>query len=177
MNSFELDEARRVAYHESGHAVAAWAVGYELRKATIVPEGDRSGYVQLDSGNASSSAGAKVDWAGRVCERLAGYPWQAPAPNGDGANIEEGLRRSGRADDAEWQRDHDLKVTFELLRDPELWRAVEAVAAALMRSKTLDGAACEQIIVEAILQYRYELDVQRWADEWQANPLHHGDVD
>ena len=34
------------AYHEAGHAVAFWKLGFKLRKVTIVPDRDYAGYAE-----------------------------------------------------------------------------------------------------------------------------------
>jgi ATP-dependent Zn protease len=38
MNDQLLDEHERVAYHEAGHAVVAYRLGYRIGEATIVPD-------------------------------------------------------------------------------------------------------------------------------------------
>src|ERR1700738_4152725 len=35
------------AYHESGHAVAAWSFGYDLESVTIVPDGRNMGRLSI----------------------------------------------------------------------------------------------------------------------------------
>ena len=40
---------RATAYHEAGHAVAAWSLGAEIRKASIVPEDGSYGSVEHTS--------------------------------------------------------------------------------------------------------------------------------
>lgn len=39
------ERLKRTAYHEAGHAIACLSVGRAFGKATIVPEGDKLGYV------------------------------------------------------------------------------------------------------------------------------------
>lgn len=162
-----------VAYHEAGHAVAAWLLHIPIRKVTIVPEGDALGYVlrrgvafpkrvreALECGGWSDRDEA---WAQFIAERHAMYCI---------AGMEAQKRFNPRSVRIHhWESDHDaamdglyrlcptealrlywkiMRIRTKCLLDRRDARdAVKAVAEALMERKTLSGEEAFDIMVDA----------------------------
>lgn len=65
-----LEEARKVAIHESGHALVAGLLGLPILHATVVGRGDFGGYVSY--GDETKSIFTKKEMLNRICTALAG---------------------------------------------------------------------------------------------------------
>jgi hypothetical protein len=168
--STKMGQLEAVAYHEAGHAVAAWLLNIPLRKVTIVPEGDALGYV-LRCGVAfpkrvreAFEFGGMSDrdeaWAYYIAERHAVYCIAGnEAQNrfnprsvrnchskSDRKSALAGLCRlaDSKAIPLYWRI---LKMRAEKLFDnPSNWKAVKALAETLMERKTLSGDEALEIV-------------------------------
>jgi hypothetical protein len=155
-----LRRLRVVAYHEAGHAVAAWSLGVGLRDITIVPRADALGSVKharifskrvhehlelLTSlrsfeGETGALRTAVISLAGIVAQRRYA-PRSVPNANWDsdyaGANLM--AERVCCGDEKEMQ--HWYRRAFRRTERLIEWRwpAVEALASALLKKRKLSG--------------------------------------
>ena len=153
-------QLRATAFHEAGHAVAAYAENLRIRKATIIAERNTLGYVLNDS----PSGGVQLDCdradrarlraeraiiiclAGPVAQkRYSPRSWR----NVDGSEDYEqaknlAIKINGSTDAA----NAHLKWLEIQTRDlVELrWREVEIIAEALLREQTLDQTRIQEIL-------------------------------
>ncbi len=144
------------AYHEAGHAVVALAVGRVLHKISIAPGQSnlgvqRAGQCQLQKGRRRSAE----DWledevlillAGMVAEgRLTGEYCEAGA--GQDLRFARRLLASRGASERQLERleRRMLDKTEHLLHDSGHWRAVEAIAAELLKHTTISGRAAQHL--------------------------------
>jgi hypothetical protein len=95
------------AVHESGHAVAAYLLGCELGRVSVIPDADSAGRVHLPPPREAVLAGLSGDTlcgvledqaAVRVAGMLAGAAWSAVQP---GAPARDGTAAKGAEADAE----------------------------------------------------------------------------
>jgi hypothetical protein len=175
----------RTAYHEAGHAVASWVVGLEMDGASIDPQGSSLGRVSftdmehmevyddiLHRRLVSSFAGVKA------VELCTGRPTDPDDPNTNpgyqGSDWDEvmdlTLRLAGREESAQVALQEQAEEEAQrILR--ENWRTVEAVAEALLRNSSLDGAGLSRILEEANCprgEPVYEYEQSRLADRlWE----------
>jgi hypothetical protein len=159
-----------IAHHEAGHAVRAWWLHVELIRVCIDREKSGSGFCERQNGTRRMlAAGAPVSsisvedeasicLAGTVAEaryqrfRLRGT--LSPEGSQDGANAWEVLTRwqqarYGQADGIDlWLWLIQQRVQ-RFLRSPKAWRAVEALATALLAHGHLVGEDAKRIITGA----------------------------
>jgi len=161
------------AYHEAGHAVAAWLLHIRIRKVTIVPEGDALGYVLrrsvvfrkgvLETLECGAATDREQAWAQFCAERHAIYCF---------AGMEAQKRFNPRSVRIHhWKSDHDAAMkglyfltprdsirlydrimrirTKYLLDRPDARVAVKALAEALVERRTLSGQEALDIMVGA----------------------------
>ena len=157
-------EARRVAYHEAGHAVLAWTYGLKFSRVSIVGTEDYQGVVKFDSpgvvrtdDTAFIEAHALNNLAGEVAvEILTGTPPDWGESFGvDGADIDGftdlamklgwHVVRWGVVEIEPALKEYAAKVRGLL---EERWPAVEAVAEALLHNKELSGTEALRIMAE-----------------------------
>ncbi len=160
------------AYHEAGHAAAAWLLGIKLRKVTITPEGDALGYVarcgiafpkRVREALESGGSEREKAWAQYIAERHAIYciagieaqkrfnphsvrHYHAKA---DREAALEGLVRLAASNTIllYWRI---LKIRANnLLKNRGTWKAVKALADELMKRKTLSGDEAFEIMRNA----------------------------
>jgi hypothetical protein len=154
-----VERARRrltaLAYHEAGHAVVAVRLGHRLGPVTIRPDRDgqflgRANYRFTDT-----------RWGGDPTVVLAGYYAEkrhAQSTNwlgGSHGDIGEADRALDRLCGPTTDDNRDAKAKLwrlwergarEIVKDPDIWRAIEALAAVLLEKKTLSGRAAKAII-------------------------------
>lgn len=142
------------AYHEAGHAVIALALDRPIHKVTIQPDRDHLGWCKFDKGVFRPSE----DWVEReVLIALAGMAAEARYT---GSYCEHGASRdlrfarkllAGRAGDRRAERlERRLLAKVEsLLADDDVWAAVEAIAAELLKSGTISGRAARHLYNQA----------------------------
>jgi hypothetical protein len=139
-----------IAYHEAGHAVAAFALGISAHNVSIVPDEKRGteGHVQYVDQIVTARDAATVSLAGPVAQ--------------EHRQRRKGIRPSDYLDDSLRARDflreilpHDsvtplLKDLEQRARDivasEEYWPAVEAVAEALVRHRKMTGKQVAECI-------------------------------
>ena len=138
------------AYHEAGHAVVALALGRTIHKVSALPNRERLGECRFGKGNARPTD----DWLEReILIALAGPAAEARF-TGAFANEEakEDLRfvrrlalerKSDRAVERYEQR-MLAKVEY-MLADEGAWKAVELIAAELMKHGAISGRAARHL--------------------------------
>jgi ATP-dependent Zn protease len=138
------------AYHEAGHAVVALALGRPVSRVTIIPDQKRAGLCEFRKGTFRPSD----DWLEReILIALGGVAAEARYTGNyawDGAARDErfvrslAVQRAGERRAARLQRRLLAKVEH-LLAQEENWRAVEAIAAELLRAGTISGRAARHL--------------------------------
>lgn len=146
------DEA--TAYHEAGHAVAALALGRPVHKVSIRPDRDRLGWCEFRKGAFRPTE----DWLEReALIALAGLAAEA-RHTGEYAMTEAGrdlryvrklaLQRASERSVERLER-RLLAKAEHLLADDANWRAVEAIAAELVKHTQISGRAARHLFEEA----------------------------
>jgi ATP-dependent Zn protease len=143
------------AYHEAGHAVIALALGRPVHRVTILADRDRLGTCAFGKAVFRPSE----DWLEReALIALAGLAAEARFTGVyalDGAAKDRqyvaGLarQRAGAAGKAERLERRLLSKVEYLLGREENWRAVERLAAELLRAGTVSGRAARHLYEEA----------------------------
>ena len=153
-----------VAYHEAGHAVMAYFLGVRVLSASIQPEeGISEGHVLFPGvptwveNNDSPRAyrwleySVRVAMAGPVAYRIHTGTHSEHAASSDSRQaVDLAYHACGSTRQVEaWL--HWLHVVVEeYLSSPMRWKAVEAVAAALLKHKRLSGRRLRKIIQESL---------------------------
>jgi ATP-dependent Zn protease len=149
---YERPPLQCTAYHEAGHAVMAYRLGYPIKKVTIVKRQGVLGKVEVR--NQGSPDDIRIDLAGQLAEALV---------NSNDVQLQVGSRsdwRNARRSAREFVElgfigDGEKGTLIEELlhetralvhRDRE---AIAAVAEALLEHKTLTGADITQIMEAA----------------------------
>ena len=146
------DEA--TAYHEAGHAVAALALGRPVHKVSALPDRDRLGWCEFRKGVFRPSD----DWLEReALIALAGLAAEA-LHTGEYALAEAGqdlryvrklaLQRASERSVERLER-RLLAKTEHLLSDDDHWRAVERIAAELLKHGQISGRAARHLFEQA----------------------------
>lgn len=151
------------AYHEAGHAVIAWLLGVRFRRAavTIIPDRDSKGRVKhhstlkrlrpdvddSDRIRLGIEKTAMIAIAGEAAQRrfrpMSRRTWHAAQ---DYHNVSELLSRVLHPKElAPYLKFLQIRVNLMLDR-PGAWQAVEAVAEALVRQRTLSADEAAQVI-------------------------------
>lgn len=146
--SVPFDET--TAYHEAGHAVVALALDRPIHKVSVLPGKDLLGQCQFGKGVSRPSD----DWLEReMLIALAGLAAEA-RHTGQYDRLAAGrdlryarklaVQRAGdrQADRLERRM---LAKTENILADDANWRAVEAIAAELMKLGTISGRAARHL--------------------------------
>jgi ATP-dependent Zn protease len=139
-----FDEA--TAYHEAGHAVVALAVGRPVHRVSVLPNRDRLGICEFGKGVIRPTK----DWleqeilislGGIAAEarRTGAYAWEEAGR--DLRYVRRlAIQRAGERQAERLER-RMLAKAENLLADEELWRAVELIAAELVRLGSISGRA------------------------------------
>ncbi|MFM8271386.1 MAG: cell division protein FtsH [Gemmata sp.] len=141
------DEA--TAYHEAGHAVVALALGRTVHKVSALPNRERLGEVRF-----GTHAKATADWVEReILIALGGMAAEAKR-TGTYARDEAThdlrfVRRLAleRKSDRQVER-YELRMLDKveyMLGDEGTWKAVELIAAELMKHGTISGRAARHL--------------------------------
>jgi ATP-dependent Zn protease len=148
LKSMEAPYDEATAYHEAGHAVVALAVGRPVHRVSVLPNRERLGVCEFRKGVFRPTK----DWLEEeILISLAGIAAEA-RHTGAYAWDEAGrdlryVRRLAiqRAGDRQAERlERRLLAKAEnLLADDELWRAVELIAAELLRLGSISGRAVQ----------------------------------
>lgn len=127
-------ECELTAYHEAGHAIAAWAQGVRVRMIDLRSiRGMGHGYVWFEPAR-DLDTNLRIVVAGQVAEHLAGLG------DGDGYEIDEAIACVG------WDRAASLARQTQSLLVAEWWR-VAVLARALLEGRSLIfGAALRTML-------------------------------
>ena len=174
------------AYHEAGHAVAAWHLGFKVLDASIIRDDESLGHVAIEPEEPSTcdaiARGDRWDTSRFIAEKRA-MILQA----GDLAQRlynSKPVRRSHCQDDLKKCRDllrvfapdvekRDVEPYCLLMRNwtahliEQNWHLVEAVANALLDCPTLSGTRINEIIGKVEEEHRM-IEVQPLLDAVQA---------
>jgi ATP-dependent Zn protease len=142
------------AYHEAGHAVVALALGRPVHGVSILANRDRLGQCEFRKGVYRPSE----DWVEReILIALGGIAAEAIHSGAYGwAEADRDLRyvrdlteqRAGRRQAERLER-RLLAKTEHLLAKPAHWRAVESIAAELLRRGEISGRAVRDLFDRA----------------------------
>jgi ATP-dependent Zn protease len=139
-----FDEA--TAYHEAGHAVVALSVGRPVHRVSVLPNRERLGVCEFRKGVFRPTK----DWleeeilislGGVAAEarRTGTYAWAEAGR--DLAYVRRlAIQRAGERQAPRLEK-RLLAKAENLLADEELWRAVELIAAELVRHGSISGRA------------------------------------
>jgi hypothetical protein len=152
--------AEATAYHEAGHAVMALALGRPVAYVSVLPTRQFLGTCEFGKAVFRPSE----DWleremlialAGLAAEaRFSGdYAWDGAARDRDYAE-DLALQRAGTARKASRLLRRILSKAEHLLAQEENWRAIEAMAAELLRVGEISGRAARHIYEESCRQSR-----------------------
>lgn len=166
------------AHHEAGHAVAAFLLKRRLRSVTIVPN-SKDG--SLGSTNYRFKSGEVRDlsymsrrhvedhiiicFAGGIAEqRFRGRANHRASRSDHFEAVELALEHIGRADEARAYADWLFVRTKNLLlHTPNAWRAVKAIATALLKFQTLSGKKVAETIHDVMTR-----DVRKYLEQEKA---------
>jgi hypothetical protein len=152
---------KATAYHEAGHAVMAMFLGRAIQKVTIVPGqshlgAQRLGACHLQKGK---SRGASDYLEDEVMILLAGMVAESQITGqychqGAAQDLRFVRRMLQTRNDGERQiqrlEKRLLNKTEHHLLDAEQWRAVESIAAELIKSQTISGRAAKHLYDQSL---------------------------
>ena len=148
------DHDRAVAYHEAGHAVVALTLGRPVTHVSILPNHEHLGICEFGKGKARPTE----DWLEReMLIALGGIAAEARFTGNyawDGAARDQqyvhhlAVHRAGERRAERHQRRLLAKVE-NLLADKGCWRAVELIAAELLRCGEISGRAARHLLEQA----------------------------
>lgn len=150
-----------VAYHEAGHAVVALALGRPVQLVTVLPDKHRLGRCEFGKGKTKPTD----DWLEReVLIALAGLAAEARHTGRyDWGGAQQDLRgveqlASLRAGAKHWERlsRRLLSKVEHMLEQPGHWRAVELIAAELVRTGEISGRAAKHFFEQGLAQFANE---------------------
>lgn len=153
------------AYHEAGHAFAAWRVGVRTKKLTIVPHADAAGTHVHEP---YSGIDLEYDSSPRVQRRIENMALVLYAgPAAQKRFNSKGFRRYHAGSD--WSRasqllsyvvgDSDVHAAYIKLIDlqatkliglPNHWPVIKGIAEALLEHHTLDRKSVHGVILDSI---------------------------
>ncbi len=165
----DVPRIRQVAYHEAGHAVAGYELHVPFHYVTIVPDAERGseGHVRfvgvgkdLDQARylmTESQLRRRIEpdiicaLAGEAAEsRLTGRRDLLSATSDYRSAVESAIEMSGSAVEAGAYCTWLYYRAVGIVRNPFVWAAIEALAAALMDRKRIGSREARRIIKEAI---------------------------
>jgi ATP-dependent Zn protease len=146
----EPSHTEMTAYHEAGHAVVALALGRTVHKVSVLPNRERMGECRFGKGNTRASD----DWVEReILIALGGLAAEA-RHTGTYATDEATqdlrfVRRLARERKSERQveryEQRMLDKVEYMLSDEGNWKAVELIAAELLKHGTISGRAARHL--------------------------------
>jgi hypothetical protein len=138
------------AYHEAGHAAIALALGRPVHRVTILPNRDRLGQCEFGKGTFRPSDDALereilIALAGLAAEARHSGRYEMGGADRDLRYVRRLVleRKSERA--AARYEERMLAKVEALLDDDGTWRAVEAIAAELLKHRTISGRAATHL--------------------------------
>ena len=143
-----------------------WHQGVAIKSVTIVPDGDKAGYVR--PGNVFGDIDPAMDYtgsrgrmrmeklvrilcAGKIAQRKfnpKGYRRYQDKSDRERA-IDILMSYTGSTEEVEAYYRLLVVQTHNALSDPDLWRAVKVLAGVLVESPTLSGKRASKVIVES----------------------------
>ncbi|MBM3980751.1 MAG: cell division protein FtsH [Planctomycetes bacterium] len=138
------------AYHEAGHAVVALALGRTIHKVSALPNRERLGEVRFGKGDAR----ATDDWIEReILIALGGMAAEArftgtyaTAEAKDDLRFVRRLALERKSDRAVERYEQRMLAKVEyMLNDEGAWKAVELIAAELVKHGTISGRAARHL--------------------------------
>ena len=160
MSAVDQPADQSTAYHEAGHAVMALALGRPVACVSVRPGREFLGTCHFGKAVFRPSEDwlereALIALAGPAAEaRLTGaYAWDAGARD---QTYAEGLalQRAGGARQAQRLMRRLLAKAEYLLARPDNWRAVERLAAELLRLGEISGRAARHLYDESLREER-----------------------
>ena len=160
MRAVELKWLERVAYHEAGHAVAAFEQGVPFEEVTIIPEGGMSRHLRRGDfgrtfrpdaragrGREQIEADIIVTFAGPAAEAKFGGRRNLVAARGDSASAAKLAAQVCTSHEevvayVEWLTIRAVK----LIAGRPQWKAVQAVAASLLENHEISAVDARKII-------------------------------
>ena len=150
MDQPQLPYDEATAYHEAGHAVVALALDRPVHRVSVLPNRDRLGHCEFGKGRFRPTE----DWLEReILIALGGLAAEARQTGTYGWD-EAGrdlryvrklaLQRAGERGAERLERRMLAKVE-NVLADAGHWRAVELIAAELMKHGTISGRAARHL--------------------------------
>ena len=144
------------AYHEAGHAVLALALGRPVQFVSILPTREFLGLCTFGKAVFRPSEDwlereALIALGGIAAEALhtGEYAWDGAAR--DHRYVRElALQRAGNERHAERLERRLLSKAEHLLSRPENWRAVERIAAELLRVREISGRAARHLFEQCL---------------------------
>ena len=142
------DEA--TAFHEAGHAVVALALGRPVHRVSVLPNRERLGQCEFGKGRVRPTE----DWIEREmlialgglaaeARHLGAYGWEEAGR--DLRYVRRlAVQRAGERGAERLER-RMLAKTENILADEGHWRAVELIAAELMRHGVISGRAARHL--------------------------------
>jgi ATP-dependent Zn protease len=142
------DEA--TAYHEAGHAVVALALGRDVQRVSVLPKQEELGRCEFQKGRVRPSE----DWLEREilialggiaaeAQHTGNYAWDAAARDQQCVR-RLAVQRAGERHAERLERRLLAKAEHLLNREGH-WRAVELIAAELLRCGTISGRAARHL--------------------------------
>jgi hypothetical protein len=162
-------QLERTAYHEAGHAVAAWVQHRRFTRVTIVPQGDVLGscrFARLPTFHPDSDTDQKTQWwiEREILHLLAGIAAEAhlSGRRPQGWSDQKDVRQAFQL--ALYQAGGDVKGAAAyldwcwypasgLVAHPLNWAAIKALAATLLAHRTLGERRARQVIQEGRQAY------------------------
>jgi ATP-dependent Zn protease len=145
------EPAEATAYHEAGHAVVALALGRPVHRISIRADRERLGTCEFGKSVFRPSEDwlereALIALGGLAAEaRFSGVYELAGAAKDRRYVARLALQRTGDARKAERLERRLLSKTEHLLAQEDNWRAVERIAAELLREGTISGRAARHL--------------------------------
>ena len=142
------------AYHEAGHAVIALALGRTIHKVSVLPNRERLGECRFGKGNAR----ATDDWLEReILIALGGLAAEArhtgtyaPEEAKEDLRFVRRLALERKSDRAVERYEQRMLAKVEyMLADDGTWKAVELIAAELLKHGSISGRAARHLFERA----------------------------
>ena len=158
------DERKATAFHEAGHAVMAMILGRSIEKVTIAPAnihtgGQRLGACKIQKGRTKSSNDEVEDQilfllAGMVAESHYTGCYDPGSASKDLSMVERTLANRARNErHLEKLVTRGLYKTDHLLAGDVAAKAIEFVAADVLKRETISGRAVRQLFQQAEQQF------------------------
>lgn len=145
------------AYHESGHAVMALAVGRSIYKVDVQAKGTRLGVCKMNKGRAGKARSSKAsvdELEGDLLILLGGMAAEARRSGrynmqGASQDLREAeslaMMRAGNANQASKVLKRAMDKVHHLLSKPEIWRSVKVIATGLVANSSMSGKQAKHL--------------------------------